>query len=108
MPEGNSTGLESVLASLVQKYVSNMTADVSSKPQREDDTMGALYILLMMGFFSFFTFAIMFSYIRSKKLEHSRDPYNMYIATDWHEGKGPCYIIQNSMVVERQDQVIPG
>ncbi|XP_062321265.1 potassium voltage-gated channel subfamily E member 2 [Osmerus eperlanus] len=48
-----------------------------------DQAQGMVYILLIVGMFSFFIFGIMLSYIRSKKLESSHDPYHQYIAHDW-------------------------
>uniref|UniRef100_A0AAY5EPK6 Uncharacterized protein n=1 Tax=Electrophorus electricus TaxID=8005 RepID=A0AAY5EPK6_ELEEL len=55
----------------------------SARSQKKGQDQGMIYILLMVGLFSFFTFGIMFSYIRSKKLENSQDPYHQYIAKDW-------------------------
>ncbi|CAF91785.1 unnamed protein product, partial [Tetraodon nigroviridis] len=41
-----------------------------------------IYIVLVVGMFSFFTFGIMLRFIRSKKLEGSNDLYHQYIAHD--------------------------
>ncbi|CAI9607564.1 unnamed protein product [Staurois parvus] len=76
------------------------------------DKMEVLYILLLLGFFGFFTFGIMISYIRSKKREHSNDPYHTYIAKDWKKAStvtSPClssptsslYLMENKFAVEQ-------
>uniref|UniRef100_A0A8C5MD37 Potassium voltage-gated channel subfamily E regulatory subunit 1 n=1 Tax=Leptobrachium leishanense TaxID=445787 RepID=A0A8C5MD37_9ANUR len=74
------------------------------------DQMEVLYVLLLLGFFGFFTFGIMFSYIRSKKREHSGDPYNTYIAQDWKKAElipdsvrlvGSCYTLENKFAAEQ-------
>lgn len=116
----NDTRLESLLASLLQEYLNRTAAAGRVTPQ--DESMRTLYIVLMMGFFSFFTFAIMLRYIRSKKLEHSHDPYNLYIANDWAAGNSALthtntsnsntsnsgWVIHNHMVTEGAVRHIPG
>ncbi|KAG8450222.1 hypothetical protein GDO86_002750, partial [Hymenochirus boettgeri] len=85
---------------------------------RDFDQMEVVYILLLLGFFGFFTFGIMISYIRSKKREHSEDPYNTYIAKDWnkkrplHDAKTAkatpaCFLVENKFAVEQPTNQIP-
>ncbi|MGH0172777.1 UNVERIFIED_CONTAM: hypothetical protein FKN15_063794 [Acipenser sinensis] len=111
----NDTRLESLLASLLQEYLNRTAA--GGRVTLQDESMRTLYIVLMMGFFSFFTFAIMLRYIRSKKLEHSHDPYNLYIANDWAAGNSALthtntsnsgWVIHNHMVTEGAVRHIPG
>nr|DBA34497.1 TPA: hypothetical protein GDO54_002048 [Pyxicephalus adspersus] len=98
-------------------YESNpVNATISN--EKPHDQMEVLYILLLLGFFGFFTFGIMISYIRSKKREHSSDPYHTYIAKDWKKNTiitPPClnsptssfYLVENKFAVEQPHNTIP-
>ncbi|XP_057690060.1 potassium voltage-gated channel subfamily E member 1-like [Corythoichthys intestinalis] len=78
----NSTELSS---SLLRLCLNRTTANTNiSTP-----TLDVVYILLVLGMFSFFSFAVMLSFIRSRKLESSQDPYNQYIARDWSRRRTP-------------------
>lgn len=85
---------------------------------RHPDKMEVFYILLLLGFFGFFTFGIMISYIRSKKREHSNDPYHTYIAKDWKKAStltppllssptSSCYLMENKYAVEQPYNTLP-
>uniref|UniRef100_A0A8D2LN52 Potassium voltage-gated channel subfamily E member 2 n=2 Tax=Varanus komodoensis TaxID=61221 RepID=A0A8D2LN52_VARKO len=44
-----------------------------------------LYLMVMIGMFSFIIVAILVSTVKSKRQEHSNDPYHQYIVDDWNE-----------------------
>ncbi|XP_070607874.1 potassium voltage-gated channel subfamily E member 2 [Erythrolamprus reginae] len=44
-----------------------------------------LYLMVMIGIFSFIIVAILVSTVKSKRQEHSNDPYHQYIVDDWSE-----------------------
>ncbi|KAG7276580.1 hypothetical protein CRUP_019630 [Coryphaenoides rupestris] len=82
-PVTNGTQLHSLLLSLLQRCLNATAAGEHHTTQQAEQGQGFVYILLVVGLFSCFTFGVMLSYIRSRKLEGSQDPYHQYIAHDW-------------------------
>nr|XP_034971631.1 potassium voltage-gated channel subfamily E member 2 [Zootoca vivipara] len=42
-----------------------------------------MYLMVMIGIFSFIVVTILVSTVKSKRREHSDDPYHQYIVDDW-------------------------
>ncbi|XP_028657157.1 potassium voltage-gated channel subfamily E member 2-like [Erpetoichthys calabaricus] len=60
-----------------QKYVKNRLA-----AENFDNVIW--YLMVMIGMFSFIIVAILVSTVKSKRREHSDDPYHKYIEEDWN------------------------
>ncbi|KAG9348873.1 hypothetical protein JZ751_029190 [Albula glossodonta] len=108
MLQGNSTDLQELLAAWLKHCLNGtsgvpLVTDTQSQPlllhQNQNQGQALVYILFMVGFFSFFTFGIMFSYIRSRKMENSQDPYHQYIARDWTRALVPPPSVVLSKVI---------
>ncbi|XP_072541325.1 potassium voltage-gated channel subfamily E member 2-like [Salminus brasiliensis] len=59
------------------------------------------YLVVMIGMFAFIVVAILVSTVKSKRREHSDDPYHKYIEGDWStqpqiQAYNQTYIISNS------------
>lgn len=116
----NDTVINTLLLKLLQDYVEKTKHPTASPVSDPSDHLQVVYILLLLGFFGFFTLGVMTSYIRSKKLEHSGDPFNVYIATDfWYKKhkatlqskmvenfKSSC-VFKNPCAVEEPSKHIP-
>ncbi|XP_013922825.1 PREDICTED: potassium voltage-gated channel subfamily E member 1 [Thamnophis sirtalis] len=116
----NNTDLTLILSKLLEDYVEKKNHPKPLPFNDSNDHLEVVFILLLLGFFGFITFGVMISYIRSKKLEHSNDPYNIYIATDlWQkrdkanlqvkviENYKSCCIWKNEHAVEQPTNHIP-
>ncbi|XP_049439426.1 potassium voltage-gated channel subfamily E member 1 [Epinephelus fuscoguttatus] len=112
MPHINTTELQSLLLSFLQRCLNSTSVLSPLIPQNyttqeavhhmagtraPTQSQGMMYILLVVGMFSFFTFGIMLSYIRSKKLESSQDPYHQYIAHDWTKVMTPSRAVAQAL-----------
>lgn len=108
----NTTELQSLLLSFLQhclnstsilspptpqNYTTQQAAHHAAGARAHAQSQGMMYILLVVGMFSFFTFGIMLSYIRSKKLEGSHDPYHQYIAHDWTKVMTPSRVVAQAL-----------
>ncbi|KAG3283936.1 potassium voltage-gated channel subfamily E regulatory subunit 2 [Ictidomys tridecemlineatus] len=60
-------------------------AALQAKVDAENFYYVILYLMVMIGMFSFIVVAILVSTVKSKRREHSQDPYHQYIVEDWQE-----------------------
>lgn len=94
-----------------QNYTTQQAVHHAVGSQSHIQSQGIVYILLVVGMFSLFTFGIMFSYIRSKKLESSHDPYHQYIAHDWTKvmtsSRAVAQVLQNEAIVNKPSSKEP-
>uniref|UniRef100_A0A3P9I6K4 Uncharacterized protein n=1 Tax=Oryzias latipes TaxID=8090 RepID=A0A3P9I6K4_ORYLA len=102
----NSTELQSLLLSFLHHclngtilHAQNPTTQhaVQAGGGARAQSQGVVYIFLVVGMFSFCSFGIMLSYIRSRKLESSQDPYHQYIAHDWTAVAAPSRVVAEAL-----------
>ncbi|KAF6119281.1 potassium voltage-gated channel subfamily E regulatory subunit 2 [Phyllostomus discolor] len=75
-----------IFVTYMDSWRRNMTAKqdaVQAKVEGENFYYVILYLLVMIGMFSFIVVAILVSTVKSKRREHSNDPYHQYIVDDW-------------------------
>ncbi|XP_044522798.1 potassium voltage-gated channel subfamily E member 2 [Gracilinanus agilis] len=77
-----------IFVTYMDNWRSNTTAEqaaLQAKVNAENFYYVILYLMVMIGMFSFIIVAILVSTVKSKRQEHSNDPYHQYIVDDWHE-----------------------
>lgn len=89
--------LEDGFKKIFEDYMNNWRNNVTKKNNAIKDTLNAenfdyviLYLMVMIGMFSFIIVAILVSTTRSKRHKQldDQDPYSKYIANDFPERKG--------------------
>ncbi|XP_036598872.1 potassium voltage-gated channel subfamily E member 2 [Trichosurus vulpecula] len=76
-----------IFVTYMDNWRSNATAEeaaLQAKVNAENFYYVILYLMVMIGMFSFIIVAILVSTVKSKRQEHSHDPYHQYIVDDWH------------------------
>ncbi|XP_038576592.1 potassium voltage-gated channel subfamily E member 2-like isoform X3 [Micropterus salmoides] len=82
--------LEESLTSALGHYLDNWRRNVTDAAKALDKTLAEenfrdviWYLAVMIGIFAFIVVAILVSTVKSKRREHSNDPYHQYIKEDW-------------------------
>ncbi|KAM4795610.1 potassium voltage-gated channel subfamily E member 2-like [Rhinophrynus dorsalis] len=101
--------LENVFKNIFEKYMNNWHNNVTLSNEKLQDTLSEenfdyviLYLMVMIGIFSFIIVAILVSTVRSKRNKYTddkyEDPYHKYIVNDWPENRSQCVIMENAAV----------
>lgn len=82
--------LEDSLTSALGHYLDNWRRNVTAAAKALDKMVAEenfrdviWYLSVMIGMFAFIIVAILVSTVKSKRREHSNDPYHQYIKEDW-------------------------
>ncbi|KAM8976539.1 potassium voltage-gated channel subfamily E member 2 [Pelodytes ibericus] len=100
--------LEDALKNILENYLNNWRNNATAKNDQLQKTLNAenfdyviLYLMVMIGIFSFIIVAILVSTVRSKRNMNSddkyEDPYQRYIASDCTESKIQCLVMENAV-----------
>ncbi len=78
--------LTSALAHFLNKWRQNVTAEADALDQtlaEENFDNVIWYLAVVIGMLAFIVVAILVSTVKSKRREHSNDPYHQYIKDTW-------------------------
>ncbi|XP_069492274.1 potassium voltage-gated channel subfamily E member 2 [Ambystoma mexicanum] len=86
--------LEETFKNVFENYMNNWRRNTSVANEELQETLNAenfdyviLYLMVMIGMFAFIIVAILVSTVKSKRQEHSEDPYHKYIKDEWDANK---------------------
>ncbi|MBN3277047.1 KCNE2 protein, partial [Polyodon spathula] len=97
--------LEDAFKKVFTNYMNSWQMNETKAEKTLDDRLAAenfndvvWYLMVMIGMFSFIIVAILVSTVKSKRREHSNDPYHRYIEEDWTAKlKNQILIMENPM-----------
>ncbi|CAK6953962.1 potassium voltage-gated channel subfamily E member 2-like [Scomber scombrus] len=82
--------LEESLTNALGHYLDNWRRNATAADNALDKTLAEenfrnviWYLAVMIGMFAFIIVAMLVSTVKSKRTEHSNDPYHQYIKEDW-------------------------
>lgn len=82
--------LEGALTSALGHYLDSWRRNVTAAANALDKTLAEenfrdviWYLAVMIGLFAFIIVAMLVSTVKSKRREHSNDPYHQYIEENW-------------------------
>ncbi|TNN53523.1 Potassium voltage-gated channel subfamily E member 2 [Liparis tanakae] len=82
--------LEGSLTRALSHYLDNWRRNLTAAANTLDKTLAEenfknviWYLAVMIGMFAFIIVAMLVSTVKSKRREHSKDPYHQYIKEDW-------------------------
>ncbi|XP_030642490.1 potassium voltage-gated channel subfamily E member 2-like [Chanos chanos] len=95
--------LTNALRNLLDSWTQNVTQgekELDAILAEENFDNVIWYLMVMIGMFAFIIVAILVSTVKSKRQEHSNDPYHKYIETDWStqiqiQNYNQSYVISN-------------
>ncbi|KAM3862014.1 potassium voltage-gated channel subfamily E member 2-like [Diretmus argenteus] len=94
--------LEDTLTSALGHYLDSWRRNESAAENALDKTLAEenfnnviWYLAVMIGMFAFIVVAILVSTVKSKRREHSDDPYHKYIEEDWTAQIQQSHVINN-------------
>ncbi|XP_005921572.2 potassium voltage-gated channel subfamily E member 2 [Haplochromis burtoni] len=94
--------LETSLTNALNHFLDNWRRNVTAASNSLDKTLAEenfrdviWYLAVMIGMFAFIIVAMLVNTVKSKRREHSNDPYHQYIKEDWTAQKQQGDIIAN-------------
>ncbi|XP_056146108.1 potassium voltage-gated channel subfamily E member 2 isoform X2 [Lampris incognitus] len=94
--------LEDALTSALGRYLDNWRRNASRAEEALDKRLVEenfrnviWYLAVVIGMFAFIIVAILVSTVKSKRREHSNDPYHKYIKDEWTAEIQQSYVINN-------------
>ncbi|KAK7939244.1 hypothetical protein WMY93_002570 [Mugilogobius chulae] len=89
--------LESSLTGALENFLNGWEHNVTASSEREKDNVRDIvcYLAVVLGMFAFIIVAILVSTVKSKRQEHSNDPYHQYIKEGWAAEIQQSEIISN-------------
>ncbi|XP_072300128.1 potassium voltage-gated channel subfamily E member 2-like [Eucyclogobius newberryi] len=76
--------LENSLTGALESFLNDWQQNATASEGHKDNVRNIVcYLAVMLGMFAFIIVAMLVSTVKSKRQEHSNDPYHQYIKEGW-------------------------